>query len=369
VRARTVADAERLRHQPAGHAYALPARCYVEPWFEQRERATVFASGWQLVGHAVQLSSPGDHVVTELGGVPLLIVRGEPEADAPPGKLRALHNVCRHRAGPLATCDGRAANALVCRYHGWTYELDGRLRGAPEMHDAADFDPSTIRLPQAHVAEWQGLVFASLQPAGVNVAAFDDVVAGIDDRLPVSLASYMFDRRVSYEIRCNWKVYVDNYLEGYHLPRVHPALNRLLDYRSYRTELARWRSLQWSPIEGSQGPYRASGSPTAAAQYWWLWPNTMLNVLPGRLQTNRVVALDAQRCRVDFDYYYPPDADPALGEQDRAFADTVQAEDIAICEAVQRGLASGSYVAGRLNPTRESGVWHFHELLRTSYAG
>ena len=183
------------------------------------------------------------------------------------------------------------------------------------------------------------------------------------------MTSYAFDRRVSYEIRCNWKAYVDNYLEGYHLPRVHPALNRLLDYRSYRTELARWHSLQSSPIEAAQGPFRAEGGRAAEALYWWLWPNTMLNVLPGRLQTNRVVPIDAQHCRVDFDHYYPPDADPALREQDRGFADTVQAEDIDICEAVQRGLASGSYVAGRLNPTRETGVWHFHQLLRAAYAG
>jgi choline monooxygenase len=353
-----------LHPQAAQHALALPARCYVEDEFERRERTTVFAAGWQLVAHAAQVAQPGDHVLAETAGVPLLIVRGEPESGAPQGRLRALHNVCRHRAGPIASCDGRAAKSLVCRYHGWTYALDGRLRGAPEMHDAPDFDPESIRLPQARVAEWQGLVFAALEE---SAPAFDEVVAGIGDRSG-ALDSYRFDRRVSYEIACNWKAYVDNYLEGYHLPRVHPALNRLLDYRSYRTELARWHSLQWSPIESSQGPYRAEGARAAEALYWWIWPNTMLNVLPGRLQTNHVVPLGPQRCRVDFDYYYAPQADPQLGEQDRAFADQVQAEDIAICEAVQRGLASGSYVAGRLNPTRETGVWHFHELLRAAYA-
>jgi choline monooxygenase len=344
---------------------ALPARCYVDAEFGQRERETVFATGWQLVAHAAQLEQPGDHVVAELGGVPILVVRGAPEADAPRGRLRALHNVCRHRAGPLATCDGRAANTLVCRYHGWSYELDGRLRGAPEMQDAEGFDPSAIRLPPARVAAWQGLVFASLD-TGPRATGFDATVAGIAERLAQPLSDYLFDRRVSYEIACNWKVYVDNFLEGYHLPRVHPALNRLLDYRSYRTELARWHSLQWSPMDTAQGPY--GGGPGALALYWWVWPNTMLNVLPGRLQTNRVVPLDVGRCRVDFDYYYPPDSDPAQRDGDRAFADDVQAEDIAICEAVQRGLASGSYVAGRLNPARESGVWHFHELLRAAYA-
>ncbi len=358
-------DAAWLEPQSADRALSLPAACYVDPEFERIEGAAVFARGWQLVAHAAQLTHPGDHVVAQVGSVPLVIVRGEAEPHLPQGRLRALHNVCRHRAGPLATCDGRAARSLVCAYHGWTYALDGQLRGAPEMHDAPEFEVGAIRLPEARVAEWQGLVFAALDGAvGDDGHAFDALVAGIEARLANHpLLTYEFNRRVSYEIRCNWKVYVDNYLEGYHLPRVHPALNRLLDYRSYRTELADWHSLQWSPLVSTTGPYRRTVG-AAEALYWWLWPNTMLNVLPRRLQTNRVVPLDAQRCRVDFDYYYAPDA--AFAEDDRAFADSVQAEDSAICEAVQRGLASGSYVAGRLNPLRESGVWHFHQLLRSA---
>ena len=363
----TAALTAALGPQPAGHAFALPARCYVEDSFHERERATVFATGWQLVGHSEQVAASGDHVVTEIGGVPLLIVRGAAEPGAPNGVLRALHNVCRHRAGPIALCDGRAARALICRYHGWTYTLDGQLTGAPEMRDAEDFDVAHIRLPRARVAEWRGLVFAALGHGERPLEELQDVVAGIDARSGPA-APMRFARRVSYEIACNWKAYVDNFLEGYHLPRVHPGLNRLLDYRSYRTELARRHVLQWSPLDTAQGPYGSNAGVPSEALYWWIWPNTMLNMLPGRLQTNRVVPLGAQRCRVDFDYFYASDADPDLAERDHAFADEVQAEDIGICEAVQRGLASGSYVAGRLNPTRESGVWQFHELLRAAYA-
>ena len=167
---------------------------------------------------------------------------------------------------------------------------------------------------------------------------------------------------------CNWKVYVDNYLEGYHVPHVHPGLNRLLDYRSYRTELARWHSLQWSPLESDAALY-GNGD----ALYYWLWPNAMLNILPGRLQTNRVIPLGVDHCRVLFDSYYALDAagiaDEAKRNADLAFSDEVQREDLGICEDVQRGFASGSYVPGRLNPLRETGVHHFHELLRTAYRG
>lgn len=364
----TAAEAAALAPQADATAVALPARCYVDPAFAGRERATVFATGWQLVAHAAQLEEPGDHVVTDIGGVPLLVVRDAPGGGTGEraGTLRALHNVCRHRAGPLATCDGRGARAFSCRYHGWTYALDGRLTGAPEMREASGFDAAQVRLPCARVAEWQGLVFAALGTGGRPMPEFDEVVDGIAGRSG-ALGTLRFARRASYEVACNWKVYVDNYLEGYHLPRVHPGLNRLLDYCSYRTELARWHVLQWSPLDTS-GPYGASGRASAVALYWWIWPNTMLNVLPGRLQTNRVVPLGPGRCRVDFDYFYAADADPALAGRDHAFADEVQREDIAICEAVQRGLASGSYVAGRLSPARESGVRHFHELLRAAYA-
>lgn len=347
-------EADWLAPQPLDAARALPPRCYTDAAFEAIDRDAVFARGWQLVAHAAQVAQRGDHALAQIGRVPLLVVRGED------GALRALHNVCRHRAGPLATCDGRGAAALTCRYHGWTYALDGQLRGAPGMGRAPGFDPAAIRLPAARIAQWQGLVFAALAD---DAPAFEDVVAGIDARLPRQIERHAFDRRVSYEVACNWKVYVDNYLEGYHVPDVHPRLASALDTAQYVTRTARWHSLQSSPLAGA-APYGAG-----EVLYYFLYPNTMLNCLPGRLQTNRVVPLGVDRCRVDFDYFYAAEVSDAQRADDQRFSDAVQREDIAICEAVQRGLASGSYVPGRLNPQAESGVHHFHELLRADYRG
>ena len=359
VHVRPAAPAASFAAQPLGEALALQARCYTDPAMVARDRACVFDRGWQLVAHVCQLQDAGDHVIADLAGLPVIAVR---DAD---GMIRAMHNVCRHRAGPLAQCDGRGAKALRCRYHGWTYGLDGRLRSATEMAGVADFDPSAVRLPQLATRIWQGLVFAAMDE-GV-APSFDDFVAGIDARLGPDrgLETYRHHHRVGYEVACNWKVYVDNYLEGYHVPHVHPELNRMLDYRSYVTETAAWHSLQWSPLESVEGLY-GSGD----ALYYWLWPNTMLNILPGRLQTNRVIPLGVDRCRVEFDTYYAPDdseAGSARRAADQSFSDVVQDEDIGICEDVQRGLASGSYEAGRLNPLRENAVHHFHELLRRAY--
>ncbi|MGQ4659843.1 SRPBCC family protein [Lysobacter sp. F6437] len=353
-----------LAPQPLNHATALPARFYTDPRMVARDRAAIFDRSWQLLAHVCQLQAAGDHVIADFAGLPVIAVRGADE-DKGPGTIRVFHNVCRHRAGPIASCDGLAAKSLRCRYHGWTYGLDGVLKSAPEMGAAPDFDVADVHLPQLAVRVWQGLVFACVDEA--NAPPFEAFVEGIDARLGATrgLERYAHHHRVGYDVACNWKVYVDNYLEGYHVPHIHPGLNKLLDYRSYVTETATWHSHQFSPLESGDTLY-GDGD----ALYYWMWPNTMLNILPGRLQTNRVVPLGVDRCRVEFDFYYTPDESGearARREADLAFSDEVQLEDLTICEDVQRGLASGSYQPGRLNPLRENAVHHFHELLRSIY--
>lgn len=343
-------------HADLSRARALGVAYYTDPDWLRREQACVFGRSWQLVAHAGDLVNSGDHVVAEVAGRPLIVVR---HGD---GGLRAFYNVCKHRAGPLALCNGKGARALHCKYHGWTYTFDGELRSAPEMDGAADFDKSAIRLDAVRVREWQGLVFVALDPATPD---FDAVYGGIVERIaPVDLAALRFRFRVSYEVACNWKVYVDNFLEGYHLPHVHPGLSKVLDYRAYDTELFDWYSLQHSPLRNNDGIY-GDGD----AWYYFIYPNVMLNIMPGRLQTNRVLPLGLDRCRVEFDFYYAEDpAAVARADKDREFSDEIQWEDIHICEAVQKGLASGAYSPGRLCPKREGGVWHFHQRLREAYA-
>jgi choline monooxygenase len=341
---------------PLDQASALDVAWYVDPARLARERDLVFARSWQLAAHKGQLAQPGDHLVADVAGREVLVLRH------PDGGLRAFHNVCRHRAGPLATGCGGGMKQISCRYHGWTYTLDGVLRSAPEMQEARDFDLGAIRLHAVRVHEWQGLVFVALAP---DVPPFEAVYGGIAERIhPVHLGALRFLRRASYDIDCHWKVYVDNFLEGYHLPHVHPGLSRVLDYRAYDTEVFDWYSLQHSPLRNNAGIYG-----DGEAWYWFVYPNTMLNIMPGRLQTNRVIPLDARRCRVEFDYYYADDPEVlARVSGDEAFSDEIQLEDIRICEAVQRGLESGVYTAGRLCPKRESGVWHFQNLLRRAYS-
>ena len=347
---------EELATRPLAEAETLPAAAYTDPDVDALEQQRIFARSWQPVAFAAQLQQTGDQVVAEIAGKPVLVVRGND------GRLRGFFNVCKHRAGPLALANGNT-HQLQCKYHGWTYTLEGQLRAAHEMQEAAGFDLSCIHLDTVEVAEWEGLVFVSVgQPA----TELEHMLAGINDQIrPIDLSRMQFHGRVNYDAACNWKVYVDNYLEGYHLPHVHPGLNRLLNYRNYTTTLAEWYSYQHSPLDGANGPYQSGD-----AHYYFIYPNLMLNILPDRLQTNLVVPVSPRRCRIVFDYFYMDTESESAKQmiaEDLKFSDQVQQEDIGICERVQLGLESGSYRAGRLSPKREAGVHHFQELIRRDY--
>ncbi len=347
---------------PLPRAETIPSAWYTDARFHDFDRDAVFARHWQYVGHMGQLPDPGAYLLAEMAGNPVIVVRDRE------GGLRAFYNVCRHRGGPLATdaCGRLRKGVLQCRYHGWTYRLDGTLRGVPRFDRTDLFDRKDYGLVPVPLDTWQGLLFVCLDPdAAPPLPALLD---GIAERIaPMRLDAVHFYRRVAYDVQCNWKVYVDNYLEGYHLPLVHPELCTVLDYRAYVTETGRYHSLQYSPIRDGERQY---GAATGEAFYYFVFPNMMLNILPGRLQVNLVLPLAPDRCRVVFDYYYADVTAPAALqaiENDLAFSDRVQAEDIEICEHVQRGLASRAYDRGRFSVDCEAGVHHFQSLLKDAY--
>ena len=293
--------------------------------------------------------------------------------------VRAFFNVCRHRGGPIAIEERGNCNALQCKYHGWTYTLEGMLRGVPQFDRVELFDRKDYGLVPVMFDVWEGLVFVNLSRS-TRIVDLQLIVSGICERIkPNSLAAKKFCRRVSYEVNCNWKVYVDNYLEGYHLPYVHPELCNLLDYQKYITETFEHCSLQYSPLTGKENIYSppslpksgnqdASGS--GAAFYYFIFPNFMLNILPGRLQTNLVVPIMHNKTRVIFDYYYDDISSPhalKIIEDDIEYSERIQQEDIEICEHVQKGLESIAYDRGRFSVEMEKGVYHFQCLLKGAY--
>lgn len=333
-------------------ATALQPTYYVDESCYQFEVKNIIGPNWQCIAPASSVSDVGDVISREIAGVPILVVRSSSS------ELKGFYNICLHRAGPVATCDQKGLKRLRCGYHGWAYDLNGNLKLAPEMKQAAGFDASEQRLNPIDVTEWGGMIFARIGEG----RSFDSVYSSIDKILPTGgLDGLNHHATQLYDVKCNWKVYIDNFLEGYHLPFVHPSLTQAVDYAEYVTELGEWWSLQRTPVGQDTGAYGAG-----EGLYFFVYPNVMLNIMPGRLQSNRVVPTGIDSCKVEFDFYYADDSE-SRAEEDLAFSAQVQEEDRTICEHVQKGLTSGVYSPGRLSPKRESGVWHFQNLLRREY--
>ena len=347
---------------PVERSETIPSSWYVDPRFHAVDRDAVFARSWQGIGHVSMVPNPGDYFTATIADNPVIVLRDRE------GTLRAFYNVCRHRGGPLALEPTGCVKALTCKYHGWTYLLDGSLRGVPQFDRTELFDKKDYGLAPITVDTWQGLIFAILEPH--NAPPLAEVMAGITERIaPERLDTKPLVRRIDYEVHANWKVYVDNYLEGYHIPHVHPELNKALDYLSYVTEIAPWHSLQHSPLVADNFYTGRAGT---QAYYYWVYPNFMLNILPGRLQVNLVVPDGPDRCRVIFWYYYDDPDGPGRPEQaqrDIEYSDAVQLEDREICQHVQAGLASRAYDRGRFSVEMEGGVYHFQQLLKAAYRG
>ncbi|HXG58076.1 MAG TPA: SRPBCC family protein [Thermoanaerobaculia bacterium] len=335
-------------------ASTLPSRFYTDPRYLDLENRSLFGRTWQLAGRSEQVSEPGRYFTTTIAGEPLLVVRGSD------GELRALSNVCRHRAGPVAAGEGKRP-VLQCGYHGWTYALDGRLLNTPEMDGVCGFDRASVALPRFSVAEWNQLVFLNLDPGAPPLTDFlGDLATALERR---DHRGFRLAARKVWEVGCNWKVYVDNYLEGYHIPIVHPGLFREIDYANYRTETKRNYSIQHAPLRSADRIRVKEGEEDV--DYFWIFPNLMLNVYPDNFSTNLILPLGHGRTLTVFEWYFRDPDDPAVKrkiEETIAFSDEIQIEDIAICEAVQRGLQSPTYESGRYSPKRENGVHHFHRL-------
>jgi len=337
-------------------ASTLPSRFYSEAGVLELENRNVFACTWQLAGNAAQVREAGRFFTTTIAEEPVLAVRGSD------GVLRAMSNVCRHRAGPVAKGEGNRP-VLQCGYHGWTYSLDGRLQTTPEFDGVQNFDRATCVLPQFQVEVWNELVFVKLDPGAESLTAFLGEL--LQDMPPHDYSGFQLARRKTWELECNWKVYVDNYLEGYHIPIVHPGLFRELDYPNYRTDVKRHYSIQIAP---TRRPERIRGDEDV--RYFWIFPNLMLNVYADNFSTNLILPIGPNRTATLFDWYFrDPESVTRQIDETVAFSEEIQIEDIDICEAVQRGLKSRTYDTGRFSPKRENGVHHFHCLYQDFMRG
>ena len=361
-------------------ASTIPSSWYTDNRIFELEKATVFSRSWQVAARVDQLCKPGDYVTAEIADEPIVVVRGSDD------QIRAFFNACRHHAAAVMTEPQGNCPQMRCPYHGWTYSLEGELKGTPDFTGVADFDRASNGLIPIERAVWEQWVFVRIAGAGRESIEHWLGTQLTDEFRALDLKNLKWFERRSYTIDCNWKVFVDNYLDGgYHVPHLHKGLDSVLDYSNYTIECGARHCLQSSPMVNSAGssaplndPQKFRGglppvnnSKVAAtrtgdrALYYWIYPNFMVNCYEGVMDTNLVRPLTIDKTEVIFDFYFT-DVSEAARERNRAsvsVGDKIQQEDLDICASVQRGLKSRAYDAGRLSVRREAGEHLFHRLL------
>jgi choline monooxygenase len=345
---------------PLERAWTIPAPWYFDPRVARLEQDSVFAATWQVVGRVDQVRKNGQFFTADLAGEPLVVARGDD------GHLRAFYNVCRHHAAAVVPESQGCAKQFRCPYHGWTYGTDGALKGMVEFDGVCNFDRAKNGLVPVRLETWENFVFVNLDGRAMPLRDYLGKIAELVAPLELSKKLRFFDRRV-YTLNCNWKVYVDNYLDGgYHVPHAHKGLSSVIEYTKYTIENFDRACLQSSPLSSDAGSEAGvAATRQGRAFYFWLYPNFMINAYEGVMDTNLVLPLAVDKCAVVFDYYFSDMSAAAetRNKESIKVSEKVQDEDMAICDSVQRGLGSRAYVAGRLSLRREAGEHLFHRLL------
>ena len=354
-------------------ARTLPAAWYHDRSHHDRERQRIFSEGWSCVGVTDDVAAPNSYLTAVTGsGLPVVVTR-----DAE-GRLHGAVNVCRHRGGPVADGCG-TARALSCAYHAWVYRLDGSLARATGMDGVRDFDPADHHLYPVAVSTWARFVFVHPDP---SVPAMDlgPLATAID---PYPLDRYLLAVREDHERGFNWKVLVENYSENFHTPFVHPELT--VNGWEYPIEAAGAISLAWDRPLGPRNEVElalARSTPgddgwraVAAAQiddvflagvYFTVFPNLLVSTFPRYLSALHLTPLAPNRTRVQAYRFWTDDVPEARRAQDLAASRVVAAQDLDICEAIQRGYDAGVDTNGRLSVEHEAGVHHVHGLVRAA---
>lgn len=348
-------------------AVTLDKQFYTDENIQEDCKELVFAKSWLYLADAVNiLRSPNNvHPILLLDKYldESLIVSKEGD------QIVCLSNVCTHRAFPLVHHPNKSKK-IVCQYHGRRFALDGTVEHMPMFKEVEDFPRPCDHLTKVPLLRWQRWLFAGLE----TDESFDDIRNYLDERLycmDMSSWRYATEYSKTYAVKANWALYVDNYLEGFHIPFVHDGLTQILDFGNYHTESEAKVVLQVG--------YGKSGDPAielpeghpdygkiVTAYYYWIYPNFMLNIYNWGVQINIVQPVSKDYCKVIFEYYIADeDAWQRFGKDE--LAEKTEREDEFIVEAVQKGLQSRYYHNGQYSPKMENGVYAFHQLIRKAF--
>lgn len=343
-------------------ASTLHTDFYTDPAVFEFTRQKIFGPSWQYIGDASLLRDAGhchpfvfmEQFIEE----PLVLAKDRQS------EIRCLSNVCTHRAAVLVN-EPCKLSQLRCRYHGRTFGLDGKFQRMPEFEGVKNFPSPQDDLAQLPLFRWGNMLFSSLQTGAGHLPFFRDMMERIG-WLPLEQFVFRPELAKYYFIKAHWALYCENYLEGFHIPFVHAGLNNVLDYGNYATELFPWSSLQLGIAREGENCFELPASSpdygkNIAAYYFFVYPNMMFNFYPWGLSINIVKPLTISTCKVSFLTYVWKD--PLYNTGAGANLHTVEMEDEAVVESVQKGVRSRFYGHGRYSASRERGVHHFHRML------
>jgi choline monooxygenase len=333
---------------------------YSDPALPTLERERIFARAWQYVGHLGELGDGAGYFASRVGDLPVVVTRDRD------GAVRAFLNVCRHR-GSVIAAGAAARETLQCPYHAWTYGLDGALKAAPRSAREPAFDTDGISLRPASAGTWGPFVFVSPDPDAVPLA---DVLGKLPELVAaggVTVERLELHCRSESALAANWKLVAENFLECYHCSVAHPGFSALVDVSpdAYELGLDRSFSSQFGPVRVDGGGLNTDGGVTRS-QFHFLWPNTMVNIFPGRenLSIGPLLPAGPERTERFLDYFFGPGVDGAWIAELLEFDGRVGTEDKVLVENVQRGVATGLIERGRLLPESERLIADFQQRVR-----
>ncbi|RUU68006.1 aromatic ring-hydroxylating dioxygenase subunit alpha [Mesorhizobium sp. M7A.T.Ca.TU.009.01.1.1] len=325
----------------------LDPSLYVRDDIWQQERCSIFAHTWQFMGPVASVATSGQYLAIDIAGTPIFAIRGRD------GILRGFKNVCRHRGAKLLADGAGKCGLIVCPYHKWSFADTGRLVQAPWYGK----DPAIIAedwpLETVHLSEWRGLLFAALDP---KESLLDQLGSLPDELADEPLETYAATDQATVSFTANWKIYTDNFVEGYHIPGTHPSFYAAIDFEAFQTT-------------AHPGYVRMTAPPKDGLFYrgkWlWMWPNWTLSLFDGGMNVSRINPTSPHHTDQHYHFFFADIAAETSESRAKSVQGTlaVVREDYAICADTHRNYAAGAYTSGPLSGRHERGVQYFQERV------
>ncbi|KAK3704820.1 hypothetical protein LTR37_013652 [Vermiconidia calcicola] len=335
---------------------ALPSNWYTSPDMYELERRAIFSRKWQLITHKVRLSQPGDWLKYDIAGFQFVLCRDRD------GKINGFHNVCRHRAFPVVLGDEGQSKIFSCKYHGWSYGLNGKLAKAPGYQELDGFQKEKNGLLPIHVhIDYNGFIWVNLDGKQTPEVAWEDDHAGIDRQeryKDFNFDNYVFDHVWHMDGAYNWKILADNYNECYHCATAHPDIGALANLETYSVDT---KASQIIHDPATTEEQRKAGLVVASTYYF---PNVSTNVTPHFFMIQRFVPSGPKSSQMRYEVYRNKNSTEQEFQLVNKIYKRIMSEDKYLCNLAQKNLDAGVFVNGEMHPRLEKGPLYFQKKVR-----